>query len=59
MPEGEGIEKFHQGQFSPLEGDDIDPEELKKATRRLHKKRSGQNDDGSFDIEEEKPPRSK
>ena len=39
-----------------MEGEEIDPEKLKKATRRLQEKRSGRRADGSFEIPEEDAP---
>lgn len=51
MPEREGMDKFHEGQFSPMEGEEIDPEKLKKANKKLQKKHSGQEPGGTFQID--------
>lgn len=51
MPEREGIDTFGPGQFNPMEGEDLDPEELEKANRRLREKRSGKKPNGTFEID--------
>lgn len=50
---GDNMQRYHDGQFSRMEGERLSDEELADANKRLREKRLGKGEDGIIDIPEE------
>lgn len=50
---GPDMEKYLAGQFSKMEGEEIDPKKLEQANKRLRQKQSGKGEDGVIEIPNE------